>query len=57
MQAGEVLRRVAFNALDTIQGGRLKKLKEANKREIVNGITPEYRERRLQAIMDFAKEH
>ena len=35
MQTGEVLRRVVFNLLDAAKGGRLKKLKEVNKREIV----------------------
>ena len=33
MQTGEVLRRVAFNLLDAAKGGRLKKLKEVNKRK------------------------
>ena len=33
MQTGEVLRRVAFDLLDAAKGGRLKKLKEVNKRE------------------------
>ena len=40
MQTGEVLRRVVFNLLDAAKGGRLKKLKEVNKREIVEGVTP-----------------
>lgn len=35
MQTGEVLRRVVFNLLDAAKGGKLKKLKEVNKREIV----------------------
>ena len=38
MQTGEVLRRVVFNLLDAAKGGRLKKLKEVNKREIVEGV-------------------
>ena len=42
MQTGEVLRRVVFNLLDAAKGGKLKKLKEVNKREIVEGVTPEY---------------
>ena len=37
MQTGEVLRREVFNLLDAAKGGRLKKLKEVNKREIVEG--------------------
>ena len=41
MQTGEVLRRVVFNLLDAAKGGRLKKLKEVNKREIVEGVTPD----------------
>ena len=39
MQTGEVLRRVVFNLLDAAKGGKLKKLKEVNKREIVEEIT------------------
>ena len=44
MQTGEVLRRVVFNLLDAAKGGKLKKLKEVNKREIVEGVTPDYME-------------
>ena len=43
MQIGEVLRRVVFNGLDAAKGGKLKKLKEVNKREIVEGVTEDYR--------------
>ena len=43
MQTGEVLRREVFNLLDAAKGGRLKKLKEVNKHEIVEGVTEEYR--------------
>ena len=39
MQTGEVLRREVFNLLDAAKGGRLKKLKEVNKHEIVEGVT------------------
>ena len=46
MQTGEVLRRVVFDLLDAAKGGRLKKLKEVNKREIVEGVTEEYMDRR-----------
>ena len=35
MQTGEVVRRAAFNLLDRIHGGRLNRLKEVNKREIL----------------------
>ena len=41
MQTGEVLRRVVFDLLDAAKGGRLKKLKEVNKRESVEGVTEE----------------
>ena len=51
MQIGEVLRRVVFNGLDAAKGGKLKKLKEVNKREIVEGVTEDYRERRVQALL------
>ena len=57
MQTGEVLRRVAFNLLDAAKGGRLKKLKEVNKREIVEGVTEEYVDRRLHILLDYVKEH
>lgn len=57
MQTGEILRRTAFNTLDAISGGKLKKLKLVNKREIVEGVTEEYIGRRTQAILDYVKEH
>ena len=57
MQTGEVLRRVVFNLLDAAKGGRLKKLKEVNKREIVEGVTPEYMERRIDLLLDYVKKH
>lgn len=57
MQIGEVLRRVVFNGLDAVKGGKLKKLKEVNKREIVEGVTEDYRARRLQALLEYAKCH
>ena len=49
-QAGEVLRRTAWTALDRVQGGRLEKMLAVNKAEIVRGVTEEYRRRRLQAV-------
>lgn len=55
MQAGEVLRRVAFNMLDFVQGGTLNKIKKVNKREIVEGVTDSYVDRRLNSIMEYAK--
>lgn len=55
MQTGEVLRRVVFNLLDAAKGGKLKKLKEVNKREIVEGVTPEYMERRIDLLLDYVK--
>ena len=57
MQTGEVLRRVAFDLLDAAKGGRLKKLKEVNKREIVEGVTEEYMERRLQILLNYVKQY
>ena len=53
-QAGEVLRRTAWTALDRVQGGRLEKMLAVTKAEIVRGVTEEYRRRRLQAVMDYA---
>ena len=50
MNTGEVLRRTVFNLLDASKGGKLQKLKEVNKREIVEGVTEEYMERRLNTL-------
>ncbi|MGN0323270.1 MAG: phenylacetate--CoA ligase family protein [Oliverpabstia sp.] len=57
MQTGEVLRRVVFNALDAAKGGKLKKLKEVNKRKIIEGVTEEYIERRTKVLLDYVKVH
>lgn len=57
MQTGEVLRRVVFNGLDAVKGGKLKTLKEVNKREITEGVTPEYMERRIRTLLDYVKSH
>ncbi len=57
MQAGEILRRTVFNALDMARGGKLNTLKKVNKREIVDGVTDAYVKRRLQAILNYAKKH
>ena len=53
MQTGEVLRREVFNLLDAAKGGRLKKLKEVNKHEIVEGVTEDYMERRVQTLLSY----
>ena len=50
MNTGEVLRRTVFNLLDASKGGKLQKLKEVNKREIVEGVTEESMERRLKTL-------
>lgn len=55
MQTGEVLRREVFNLLDAAKGGRLKKLKEVNKHEIVEGVTEDYMERRVQTLLSYVK--
>ena len=52
MNTGEVLRRTVFNLLDASKGGKLQKLKEVNKREIVEGVTEEYMERRLKTLLE-----
>lgn len=52
---GEVIRRCAFNTLDFVHGGRQNRIKEVNKYEIVHGITPSYEQKRLRAILDYAK--
>ncbi|MBP3913555.1 MAG: phenylacetate--CoA ligase family protein, partial [Lachnospiraceae bacterium] len=55
-QSGEILRRKAWQTLDLLHGGKQQKLKEVNKREILDGVTPAYINRRLGAIMDYAAE-
>ena len=55
MNTGEVLRRTVFNLLDASKGGKLQKLKEVNKREIVDGVTEEYMERRLNTLLDYVR--
>ena len=57
MNTGEVLRRTVFNLLDASKGGKLQKLKEVNKREIVEGVTEEYMERRLKTLLDYVKKN
>lgn len=57
MQAGEVLRRTAFYMLDKVQGGKLNKIKKVNKREIVDGVTDPYVERRVSALLNYAKKN
>lgn len=56
MHTGEIIRRIAWQTLDNARGGRLQKLKEVNKREITDGVTPAYRARRLEAILNYAAE-
>ena len=56
MQTGEVLRREVFNLLDAAKGDRLKKLKEVNKHEIVEGVTEDYMERRVQTLLSYVKQ-
>ncbi len=57
MQAGEVLRRFAFNLLDKVRGGHLGALKAVNKECIRIGVTEEYRQKALRAILDEAAEN
>lgn len=54
IQTGEVLRRTAWTLLDNARGGRLQRILDVNKREIQEGVTEEYRKRRLQAILQYA---
>lgn len=57
MEAGEILRRVAFQTLDKMNGSRLDTLKKVNKREIVQGVTDDYAERRLEKILEYARKN
>ena len=58
MQAGEILRRTAFNILDKLHGGKLEKMKKSKiKGRIVEGITEEYAQRRVEMLLDYAKKH
>ena len=54
MNICEVSRRLAFNAIDKLQGGRLNTLKEVNKAEITGGVTPDYQLRRQRALLQYA---
>ena len=54
-QIGEIARRTAFNALDKMHGDKLNTLLEVNCREIVEGVTDEYVQRRLSLLLDYAK--
>lgn len=56
-QAGEVLRRTAFYGLDMMNGSKLRRLLKVNKSEIVNGVTKEYQDRRIDAILTYAREN
>ena len=56
-QAGEVLRRTAFFGLDMMRGGKMKRLLDVNKSEIVRGVTQEYQDRRLDQILIYAREN
>ncbi len=53
-QAGEILRRAAWTALDDLHGKRQQTLKKVNKREILEGVTEQYRDRRIAAILEYA---
>lgn len=57
MQSGEVVRRTAWTLLDDLHGKRQQTLKKVNKQEILHGVTEEYRNRRLSAIMRYAREN
>ena len=57
MSIGEVSRRAAFLALDKAKGGKMNSLIRRNMEEIIDGVTPEYMERRLHIILDYAAEH
>ena len=57
MSIGEVSRRAAFLALDKAKGGKMNSLIRRNMEEIIDGVTPEYMERRLHMILDYAAEH
>ncbi len=57
MQTGEVLRRTAYNTLDKLHGGGKERLLEANKKRFLTGISPDYEERRVRKLLDYAREH
>lgn len=53
-QLGEILRRRAFFALDALHGGEQRRILEVDKAEISGGVTEDYRQRRLKAILSYA---
>lgn len=57
MQFGEVTRRAAFGALDAARGGVQKKIKTANKKALIDGITPSYEEAHLKSILTYARKN
>ncbi|MDO5702036.1 MAG: AMP-binding protein [Lachnospiraceae bacterium] len=57
MQFGEIARRGAFSLLDSMHGGRQKRLKEVTKQEITGGVTEEYIERRTRSILEYASKN
>jgi len=57
IQVGEVGRRWVFNVVDAFRGGKLRRLKEVNKREIVDGVTDDYVNRRIEKLLYYAKEN
>ncbi len=56
-QPGEIIRRAAFNGLDALRGSRQNRLKKVNMREIVEGVSYDFPDKRLQMILKYAKEH
>lgn len=55
IETGEVLRRCAWTLLDDLHGKRQQTLKKVNKSEILSGVTENYQNRRLEAIMNYAR--
>ena len=57
MNAGETARRVAFNALDKVKGGKLARIKKKNKYCIEHGVTQRYLDFRIGSLIRYAKNH
>lgn len=51
----ELLRGKLFEGLDFLRGGTLQRIKEVNKKEIVDGVSKDYVKRRLHTLMEYSK--
>ena len=51
----ELVRGKTFECMDFLKGGTLTRIKEVNKREIIEGVSDDYVKRRLNTLMEYSK--